>query len=305
MSAPVFIPFLGAAILLKEQPQDVWREFKVAAAGPILGSLGALAVLGIYGLTDRDFWLALAFIGFFLNLFNLAPVWQLDGRPDDLGDPPSLWIPGLAGLAVLLWFFPSPILIIVVFLGALQAWDWWRHRGEPREPALLRDPAGEAHHRRGDLPRAGRRPRGAHERDVHRARALGRTHLVATRDREIFEQPHDTQPARTRRDRRRVPDRLRGRQARREPAVTIFGSARVAEGHRSYAQARTVGRLFAEAGFAVVTGGGGGADGGGETGAARRAAASPSASTSSSPTNRSRTRTSTSSTPSTTSTRAR
>ena len=44
----------------------------------------------------------------------------------------------------------------------------------------------------------------------------------------------------------------------REPAVTVFGSARIREGHRSYAQARIVGRLFAEAGFAVVTGGGGG-----------------------------------------------
>jgi uncharacterized protein (TIGR00730 family) len=42
------------------------------------------------------------------------------------------------------------------------------------------------------------------------------------------------------------------------PAITVFGSARIREGHRSYAQARIVGRLLAEAGFAVVTGGGGG-----------------------------------------------
>lgn len=131
VSAPVFIPFLGAAILLKEQPLDVWREFRVAAAGPILGSLGAVGVLGIYAATGRDFWLALAFIGFFLNLFNLAPVWQLDGGRMISAIHPSLWIPGLLGLAVLLWFFPSPILIIVVFLGALQAWEWWRHRGAP------------------------------------------------------------------------------------------------------------------------------------------------------------------------------
>lgn len=131
VSAPVFIPFLGAAILLKELPQDVWREFRVAAAGPIVGSLGALAVLGVYAATGRDFWLALAFIGFFINLFNLAPVWQLDGGRMISAVHPALWIPGLAGLAVLLWFFPSPILIIVVILGALQAFDWWQHRDEP------------------------------------------------------------------------------------------------------------------------------------------------------------------------------
>ncbi|MBA3366176.1 MAG: TIGR00730 family Rossman fold protein [Actinobacteria bacterium] len=40
------------------------------------------------------------------------------------------------------------------------------------------------------------------------------------------------------------------------PGATVFGSARVAEGHAAYAGAREVGRLFAEAGFAVVTGGG-------------------------------------------------
>ena len=103
----------------------------MAAAGPILGSLGALAVLGVYGITGRDFWLALAFVGFFLNLFNLAPVWQLDGGRMISAIHPYLWIPGLAGLVVLLWFFPSPILIIVVFLGALQAFQWWRNRGAP------------------------------------------------------------------------------------------------------------------------------------------------------------------------------
>ena len=43
------------------------------------------------------------------------------------------------------------------------------------------------------------------------------------------------------------------------PGVTIFGSARVGEGHAVYEAARAVGRLFAAAGFAVVTGGGPGA----------------------------------------------
>ncbi len=40
------------------------------------------------------------------------------------------------------------------------------------------------------------------------------------------------------------------------PAITVFGSARVREGHLSYAAAREAGRRLAEAGFAVVTGGG-------------------------------------------------
>jgi uncharacterized protein (TIGR00730 family) len=53
-----------------------------------------------------------------------------------------------------------------------------------------------------------------------------------------------------------------------KPGVTIFGSARVHEGHPAYAAARTVGRLFAEADFAVVTGGGPGVMEAGNRGAA-------------------------------------
>ena len=40
------------------------------------------------------------------------------------------------------------------------------------------------------------------------------------------------------------------------PAVTLFGSARVGEDSRTYREARTVARRFAEAGWAVITGGG-------------------------------------------------
>src|SRR5688572_29750640 len=59
VSAPVFIPFLGALILLRDQPLSVWNEAKVAAAGPIVGSLGAAASWGVYEVTGRDFFLAL------------------------------------------------------------------------------------------------------------------------------------------------------------------------------------------------------------------------------------------------------
>jgi Zn-dependent protease len=131
VSAPVFIPFLGAAILLKEQPQDVWREFKIAAAGPILGSVGAVACLAVYGATDRTFWLALAFVGFFLNLFNLAPIWQLDGGRMVSAIHPGLWIPGLILVGGLVFVYPSPILILILILGVFQAWSWWRSRGAP------------------------------------------------------------------------------------------------------------------------------------------------------------------------------
>jgi Zn-dependent protease len=135
VSAPVFIPFLGAMILLKEQPQNVWNEFKVAAAGPIIGSLGAVGAWGVHEATGNDFWLALAFVGFLLNLFNLAPISPLDGGRMVAAINPAIWIAGVLGLGALMFFFPSPILILIVILGAFQAWHWWQNR---RDPELTR-----------------------------------------------------------------------------------------------------------------------------------------------------------------------
>jgi Zn-dependent protease len=76
---PVFIPFLGAYVAIKDAPFDPWRNLKISAAGPIAGGLGALAVWIAGDVTDSRLLLALAYTGFFLNLLNLLPVPPLDG----------------------------------------------------------------------------------------------------------------------------------------------------------------------------------------------------------------------------------
>jgi Zn-dependent protease len=78
-SAPLFIPFLGAVVGMKELPKDAAAEARVGLAGPVLGSLACLVPVGLYGLTGNELFQALAFTGFFLNLFNLLPVLPLDG----------------------------------------------------------------------------------------------------------------------------------------------------------------------------------------------------------------------------------
>ncbi|RDI75882.1 Peptidase family M50 [Gaiella occulta] len=76
---PVFLPFLGAYVALRNQPFDPWRNALVSAAGPLAGGLGALACL-LWGLAvGSDLARALAYVGFFLNLVNLVPVGFLDG----------------------------------------------------------------------------------------------------------------------------------------------------------------------------------------------------------------------------------
>jgi Zn-dependent protease len=76
---PVFIPFIGAYVALRNQPFDPWGNALVSVAGPVAGGLGALFCL-IYGtVIDSDLLRALAYAGFFLNLINLVPIAFLDG----------------------------------------------------------------------------------------------------------------------------------------------------------------------------------------------------------------------------------
>jgi len=129
-SAPLFIPFLGAVIGMKELPDDAWKEARVALAGPILGSVGA-AVLWVIGeSTGSELLLALAFTGFFLNLFNLIPIVPLDGGRAAGALHPVLWFVGLLMMVGLVVLRPNPLLVVIVVLGGLDLWNRWRTRGE-------------------------------------------------------------------------------------------------------------------------------------------------------------------------------
>lgn len=132
-SAPLFIPFLGAVIGMKQLPDDAWKEARVALAGPILGSIGAAAFLVAAEVADSDLLMALAFVGFFLNLFNLIPIVPLDGGRAVGALHPAIWLLGLLMMVGLVVVSPNPILIIIVLLGALELWRRWRERGEKAE----------------------------------------------------------------------------------------------------------------------------------------------------------------------------
>ena len=78
-SLPVFIPFLGAYVAMKNAPFDPWRNLLVSAAGPFLGGIGALGVWLVGEAIDSRLLVALGYTGFMLNLFNLLPFRPLDG----------------------------------------------------------------------------------------------------------------------------------------------------------------------------------------------------------------------------------
>jgi Zn-dependent protease len=127
-SAPMFIPFLGAVVMAKTLGENALAEARVGLAGPILGTVGAAACLLIGEAANSDLFRALAYIGFFLNLFNLLPVVPLDGGRAMAAMAPWMWFVGLGALVALLIVFPNFILLLIVFFGALETWRRWKAR---------------------------------------------------------------------------------------------------------------------------------------------------------------------------------
>jgi Zn-dependent protease len=139
-SAPMFIPFLGAVIGARSLGENATAEARVGLAGPILGSIGAAVCILIWHATGNDIWRALAFTGFFLNLFNLLPVVPLDGGRAMAAMAPAMWFVGFAALIPLVFIFPNPIILLIVLIGGLETYKRWKLRraGSPQQRAYYR-----------------------------------------------------------------------------------------------------------------------------------------------------------------------
>jgi Zn-dependent protease len=133
-TAPIFIPFMGAAIFQRSHPTDALKQAQIGIAGPIAGTIGATAALAIFGSTHNEIFLLAAWIGFYINLFNLIPIWQLDGAW--ILGPVSPWFQvgalAVVGLgALFLHFFISPLLIIFALLGVPSLMARFRNANSP------------------------------------------------------------------------------------------------------------------------------------------------------------------------------
>jgi Zn-dependent protease len=127
-SAPMFIPFLGAVISARSLGDNAVAEARVGLAGPILGSISSAACILVWHATGNDLWRALAFTGFFLNLFNLLPVIPLDGGRAMAAMAPWMWFLGFALMVPLLFVFPNPVFLLIVVFAGVQTYQRWRQR---------------------------------------------------------------------------------------------------------------------------------------------------------------------------------
>ncbi|GJM23205.1 MAG: hypothetical protein DHS20C15_31200 [Planctomycetota bacterium] len=137
VGAPVFIPFLGAVIALKEAPRDTFQDFVISIGGPLAGTLGGLACLALapqLGEYWGDLFYVLAFFTLLMNLFNLTPIWRLDGMGITAPFRVGMWALAVLLLgATLFWASGNtgelnPLALIVVLVGGFQVWRAWSAR---------------------------------------------------------------------------------------------------------------------------------------------------------------------------------
>ena len=146
VSAPMFIPFMGAFIALKEAPKNAWIEAQVGIGGPLLGTAGAVLCYLAFVITGVPIFKGLAYTGFFLNLFNLAPIGFLDGGRIVTALSPWLWLVGTVIVGAMLFFHFNFILLLILIMSVPRLFSLFRKRTEeeqrfyevtPRQRAIM------------------------------------------------------------------------------------------------------------------------------------------------------------------------
>jgi Zn-dependent protease len=131
-TAPLFIPGVGAFILAKQHITDPRVDAEVGLAGPIYGFAAGLIAFGAYLFTDHPTWLAIAQLTGMINLFNLMPVWQLDGsRAFHALDGPMRWGIVIA-CAIAFWLTRAPLTVVVGGVAVWRAFKKEQDRGDVR-----------------------------------------------------------------------------------------------------------------------------------------------------------------------------
>ena len=126
----VFVPLMGAFVTTGRYGKSIVEDAFIGIMGPVFGTLAGLGCLLLYAVTPghSPFWLALAQVNFFMNLFNLAPTPPLDG-----GWITPLFSPKLLAVgAVLLLFLAryNPLIIVLALMSLPRIISGWKAKPE-------------------------------------------------------------------------------------------------------------------------------------------------------------------------------
>lgn len=118
----VFIPFIGGAVTLKDQPHSAYDDAQIGLAGPIFGTAASLVVLQLYKWLHQPLYLAIAAAGFGLNLINLIPIGMLDGGRISGAVTKWMWVAGGGFLIYKVVRQPNPLMLLILLLVAFQVY---------------------------------------------------------------------------------------------------------------------------------------------------------------------------------------
>ncbi len=131
-TAPLFIPGLGAFIRLQQKLTNPREDARVGLAGPVWGLGAALVACGLFKATGDMVFAAIGRTGAWINLFNLMPVWQLDGgRGFQSLSRWQRWLV-LAVMGLMLYVTGEKLLLLLMVLAFFQA----LRKDAPREPDM-------------------------------------------------------------------------------------------------------------------------------------------------------------------------
>ena len=144
----IFIPLLGAAVIMRQMPKNARDEAEVGIAGPIAGALAASVCLALARIYPDTIWAPLAYFGFFINLFNLIPIVPFDGGRVLGAIDRRIWIVGFIGLlAFEIWSWIngsfSIWLVFFILMAATQLWSRRKVPDTPEAQAYYAVPIGE------------------------------------------------------------------------------------------------------------------------------------------------------------------
>jgi Zn-dependent protease len=120
--APMFIPGFGALIRLRQHPASPQEDARIGLAGPIWGAGAAVAAYGASLAWGSPLFAAVARWGAWVNLFNLLPVWQLDGGRAFHALSRAQRLLATAALLAAWWLTKEGLLGLLAVVAAFRAW---------------------------------------------------------------------------------------------------------------------------------------------------------------------------------------
>jgi Zn-dependent protease len=116
ISTPLFLPYLGAFLAIKQPLRNAFEEAVLGISGPLLGTIGSLACWGVSHVTGSLLFAEIAFGSMIMNLVNLTPLGFLDGGHVAALFHKRIWIIGYLIMAVMAWYIRAPMMILSLFI---------------------------------------------------------------------------------------------------------------------------------------------------------------------------------------------